>query len=104
MSDQFVSALVAVFDQLGVVNASQTVQRNTDFQIVFVADLEKAFHSYFRSEVAKRFCRPIPHIKRIFAQRGLQGGSLRRLGPISRFKADTEHERNDGVVQTYQTI
>ena len=43
MSDQFVSALVAVFDQLGVVNASQTVQRNTDFQIVFVADLEKAF-------------------------------------------------------------
>src|SRR4030095_8272330 len=103
MSDQFVSARVTVLDQLGIVNASQTVQRNTDLQVVLVADLEEAFHSYFRPEVAKRFCRPIPLIERIGGRRGLEGASLRRFGPIACFKGDAEPTRNAGVVRPFQT-
>ena len=88
------SAPVAVLDQLRVVNAGKTVQWNTDFEIVPVADIEETLHAYLRAEVSESFRGPVPFVERVFGERRLQGGSLRRLRPVL-FHTLPPHGRKD---------
>src|SRR6185436_13870192 len=101
MSNQFMSARVAVLDQVRVVNTGKTVQWNTDFEIVPVADIEETLHAYLRAKVSESFRGPVPFVERVFGQRRLQGGSLGRLRPIPGFECDAKHKRNASIIRPF---
>src|SRR5258706_1955527 len=101
MRDQLVSTRITIFHKLRIVDTSQAVQRNADLEIVIVADIKETLHAYLRAEVSESFRGPVPFVKRIFGERRLQGGSLRRLRPIPRFERDAQHKRNAGMIRPF---
>src|ERR1700752_4954325 len=101
MRDQLVATLITIFHKLGVVDTGQAVQRNTDLEIVIVADIEETLHAYFGTEVSESFRGPVPFVKRIFWERRLQSGALRRLRPIPGFERDAKHKRNASIIRPF---